>query len=247
MKIVYTLLILCSLLSCQRQWHLAEVDPDTYRFDRYNSVKADPEIEKLIEPYKSQLDAEMNEIIGTVKHDLSKARPESTLGNFLSDVLVVQAEACSGERIDFAAQNYGGIRVPSVPAGNINRGKVYEIMPFENMLTILAVKGDVVDRLIQKMAESGGWPISEHLNFVIEDERATQITIHGETLDMDKTYHMALPDYIANGGDNCDFLVNQKRLPCEISIRDAIIKHILEMTERGEEVEAQKTGRITKS
>lgn len=247
MNRIYTLLILCSLLSCQRQWHLAEVDPDTYRFDRYNSVKEDPEIKSMIQPYKSQLDAEMNQIIGTVKHDLTKAKPESTLGNFLSDLLVVQGEACSGETIDFAAQNYGGIRVPSVPAGKINRGKIFEIMPFENMLSVLEVKGNVLIQLINKMAESGGWPISKQLNFVIDNDKPTNITIRGEAFDMNKRYRIVLPDYIANGGDNCDFLIDQKRLPCDISIRDAIIKHILEMTERGEEIEAQKTGRITKS
>lgn len=247
MKVIYTLIILFSLASCQRQWHLAEVDPDTYRFDRYNSIKEDPEIKKLIEPYKSQLDAEMNEIIGKVKHDLTKARPESTLGNFLSDLLVVQAEDCSGAEIHFAAQNYGGIRVPSVPAGNINRGKIYEIMPFENMLSILELKGDAVEKLINKMAESGGWPVSEQLNFVIDNGHPKNITIKGEALNTSKTYRIALPDYIANGGDDCDFLINQQRIACDISIRNAIIKHIIELTANGQEIEAQKTGRITGS
>lgn len=187
MRILLSISILLLLLSCQRQWHIAEVDPETYRFDRYNSIKEDPAINDLIKPYKAQLDAEMNEVIGQVKSELSKGRPESTLGNFLADLLVIEASECTGQQIDFAAQNYGGIRVPTVGKGDITRGKVFEIMPFENMLSVLEVKGDIVNRIIQKMASSGGWPISNDVNFTIQDGRAGNIKIHGEDLDMTKT------------------------------------------------------------
>lgn len=245
MRILLSISICLLFSSCQRQWHLAEVDPETYRFDRYNSVKADPDIVDLIKPYKAQLDAEMNEVIGQVKFELTKGRPESTLGNFLADLLVIQASECTGQQIDFAAQNYGGIRVPAVGKGDITRGKVFEVMPFENMLSVLEVKGDIVNRIIQKMASSGGWPISKEVSFTIQDDQAGNITIHGEALDMNKTYIIGLPDYIANGGDNCDFLIDQKRLECNITIRDAIIKHIIELTEKGELVESSITERIT--
>lgn len=245
MRILLSISIFLFFTSCQRQWHLAEVDPETYRFDRYNSIKEDQAIKDLIQPYKEELDAEMNEVIGQVKSELIKARPESTLGNFLADLLVVQATECTGQQIDFAAQNYGGIRVPAVGKGDITRGKVFEIMPFENMLSVLEVKGDIVNKIIQKMASSGGWPISKDVSYTIQDDQAGNIKLHGEPLDMNKTYTIGLPDYIANGGDNCDFLINQKRLECNISIRDAIIKHISELTADGRPVESKVTGRIT--
>lgn len=245
MRILLSFSILLLLSSCQRQWHLAEVDPETYRFDRYNKIEEDPEIKALIKPYKQELDAEMNEVIGRVESELTKARPESSLGNFLADLLVQKASECTGRQIDFAAQNYGGIRVPAVGKGDITRGKVYEIMPFENMLSVLEVKGDIVNQLIQKMAGSGGWPISQEVSFTIQDDQAGNIKIHGESLDMNKMYTMALPDYVANGGDNCDFLIDQTRLDCGLSIRDAIIKHIIELTQKGETVNSEMTGRIT--
>lgn len=245
MRILLLIFISLIIFSCQRQWHVAEVDPDTYRFDRYNKIQEDAEINALIQPYKKQLDVEMNEVIGQVKNELIKAKPESTLGNFLADLILKQAEDCTGKTVDFAAQNYGGIRVPAVGKGGITRGKTYEIMPFENMLSVLEIKGDIANRLIQRMAASGGWPISHSLHFVIQDDQAGNITIHGEPLDMNKTYIIALPDYVANGGDNCDFLIEQTRIPCGISIRDAMINHIIELTEAGEVIDPELTGRIT--
>jgi len=243
-RIFLSLSIVLLLSSCQRQWHLAEVDPETYRLDRYNNIKDDPDINALIQPYKQELDAEMNEVIGQVESELTKSRPESSLGNFIADLLAQKASDCTGRQIDFAAQNYGGIRVPAVAKGDITRGKVYEIMPFENMLSVLEVKGDIVNQLIQKMANSGGWPISQDLSFTIQDDQAKNIQIHGELLDMNKTYTIAIPDYVANGGDSCDFLIDQNRLDCGISIRDAIIKHITELTQNGETVKSDITGRI---
>jgi len=244
-RILISISIVLLFISCQRQWQLAEVDPETYRFDRYNSIKEDQALKDMIQPYKEELDAEMNEVIGQVKTELTKAKPESTLGNFLADLLVVEASDCTGRQIDFAAQNYGGIRVPAVGKGDISRGRIFEIMPFENMLSVLEVKGDIVNKIIQKMASSGGWPISKDVSYTIQDDQAGNIKIHNEPLDMNKMYTMALPDYITNGGDNCDFLIDQKRLDCNISIRDAIIKHIIELTAEGKLVDSKITGRIT--
>jgi 2',3'-cyclic-nucleotide 2'-phosphodiesterase (5'-nucleotidase family) len=223
---------------------VAEVDPESYRFDKYNKIDADSSLVAFIEPYKQQLDAEMNEVIGEVGTVLTKKRPESTLGNFVADLVLTQAEKCSGVKVDFAAQNYGGIRVPEVSTGPFTKSKAFDIMPFENMVTVIEAKGTVVKQLFNKMAASNGWPISKTVQLVLNQDRLSDAFIKGELLDESKTYVFALPDYIANGGDGCDFLIEQKRLPCNVSVRDAIINHVRELTASGEKITATLSDRI---
>ncbi len=244
MKIHWILFICLLFSSCQKHWQVAEVDPESYRFDKYNKVKADSSLVAFIEPFKQQLDKEMNEVIGEVAVPLIKNRPESTLGNFLADLILSQAEKCSGVSIDFAVQNYGGIRVPEVGAGPFTKSKAFDIMPFDNMITVIEAKGTVVRQLCNRMAQSNGWPISKSMQLVVDDGQLTDVYVHGEALNDSKTYVFALPDYVANGGGQCDFLIEQKRLPCHVLVRDAIINHVRELTTAGEKITATLTDRI---
>lgn len=239
------LILFISLVSCQRQWYVAEADVEYIRFNKY-AAEPDPEIEAMINPYKSQIDGEMNEVIGYVEHDLTKRLPESTLGNFIADLLKIETEREFNMEIDFAAQNHGGIRIPSIPKGPLKKNKIYEVMPFDNTLVVIEAKGSIVKQLFDRIAAKGGWPISKEVSFMISDSKAMDIEITGKPLDMNKTYRFSLPDYIANGGDECGFLKNEKRFDNGYFVRDAIIFHIEEMNRRKEKVSAKISGRIKK-
>jgi len=243
-KLSILLFFLIVFSSCQRKWHLAEVDPDVYRFNRYLNVEPDKSIDSLIAPYKLQLDEEMNQEIGYIATELLKERPESTLGNFVSDALVPIAEAEFNMDVDFGVQNYGGLRVSSIPVGHMTKGKAFEIMPFDNLLIVIKAKGSVVKRLFDRIADTGGWPVSSAVNFTIENDEAVDITIHGDTLDLDKTYAFALPDYVANGGDRCDFLIKEERFSSSLMIRDAIIKYVTQKTAAGDSIYINLENRI---
>lgn len=241
-----SVLIVCItiLLSCQRKWHLAEVDPEVYRFNRYLNVATHDGIDSLIAPYKLQLDEEMNEEIGYIASELLKERPESTLGNFVSDALVPISAAEFTMDVDFGVQNYGGMRVSSIPVGPITNGKVFELMPFDNLLVVISAKGAVVKKLFDRIADSGGWPISSAVSFSIDNEKAVDILINGEPLDAEKTYAFALPDYVANGGDKCDFLISEERVSSTLMIRDAIIQYVKLQTAKGDSIYINLENRI---
>lgn len=63
------------------------------------------------------------------------------------------------EAADFAVFNTGGLRRP-LPLGNITRGDVFELMPFENELVILTMNGEAVKKLVNFIATKGGAPVS---------------------------------------------------------------------------------------
>ncbi len=205
--------------------HLADIEPNLYRIDD-SQGSGDQAIEVIIEPYKAQFDREMNQVIGTIGMELTKNQPESTLGNWLADLLQEEITQVVDQKIDFTVQNYGGIRISSIPEGPITRGKVFELMPFDNLAVVVELDANHTRKFIHLMAEDGGWPISKALSYQIEGGKAKKIRLNNEPLSDTKTYWVAMPDYIANGGGNADFLKDKNRIQTPYLIRDLIIKHI---------------------
>lgn len=207
--------------------HLADIQNKRYEISDTVPAKEDQAIQDMIRPYKLQLDSIMDKVIGYNSAMMVKNKPESTLGNWLADIILKEAKLLYDKPIDFAVQNYGGIRVPNVPAGPLTIRTAYEVMPFDNAIVVIEAKGILIKSMFEKMARSGGWPISEGVACTISKKgELLEVLIQGEKLDNNKTYRFALPDYIANGGDNCSFLVNQKQIVLGMKIRDAIIHHL---------------------
>lgn len=227
-------------ISCGKVFHIA--DASEHRYGITETIPPDSSINALILPYKMQLDSLMDVVIGNNDKELKKGKPESTLGNWMADIMFEEATKRSNKSVDFAIQNYGGIRVPSLDAGPIIVREIYEIMPFDNELVIIEAKGLIINRLFERIARSGGWPISDQVRLMIKDDKIESLYINGKTVDPTMEYRFALPDYIANGGDGSDYLINQKRENLGIKIRDLLIEHLQNEPDELQTVEI--TGRI---
>ena len=114
-------------------------------------------------------------------------------------------------------------------------------------MVIMECKGDVVMKLMERIAEYGGWPVSRQIKMVISDNQLSAITLHGEPIDPARRYRFILPDYIANGGDNCDFLTDEKSVNTGLLIRDLLIGELKYQTALGKKITAEKEGRILKN
>jgi 2',3'-cyclic-nucleotide 2'-phosphodiesterase (5'-nucleotidase family) len=231
------------IASCAKQFHLADVKERTYRIEKA-SYPVDVKVASMIEPYKMQLDKTMNEVIGYSEEELVKKRPSSNLTNWFMDALLDETQKLVASKIDFAIQNYGGIRVPFLAKGNVTVGKVYELMPFDNQMYIMEIKGSVIQSFFDKIAESGGWPVSKGVYFEIAFGKAANVKINDQMLQADKTYTMAIPDYIANGGDNMDMLKGLKAINTKALIRDLIISNLKAMSAKGETIKPNNELRI---
>ena len=226
MKRTFSILFIVLLgLSCSKVLYKTKTESQFYTIDKQTS-STDTSIANIISPYKQSLDEEMNLIIGNCPKEMTKAQPESTIGNWMADLIAIKAEEYFNEEIDLSAQNYGSIRIASLPKGDITKGKIYELMPFENRMVLLYIKGDILQLFFDRMALAGGWPISKSVKYKIENEKAVDIYIGAENLNLDKIYKLALPDYIANGGDNCDFFKDVKRKESPKLVREAIFEYI---------------------
>lgn len=233
--------MLFALSACQQTWQLQEVEVKQLRMTE--ELPSDSTLNSIIEPYRKDLSKAMNVTIGHCAALLLKARPEGTLNNFVGELLYERTTHHYGA-IDFAIANYGGLRIPSIPPGPVTIGKIYELMPFDNQIVVLKMKGTLLQQLLDRIAERNGWAISKQLRFEIKDDKAINVTINGENLDLKKEYAVSIPDYIANGGDGCDFLEAAERFDLNILVRDAMIEFVKNTEAEGEMLNAVLDGRI---
>lgn len=236
--------LLITFSGCSRVYHIAKEETQTIRInEKIAASTSDSEIESLIAPYKAQLDQQMNQVIGKSAMELVKEKPESSLGNWVADAILDSAVRHTGKDYDLAMSNYGGLRISSLPAGEITKGKIYELMPFDNYLVVLSLKGDVLMRLFERIADYGGWPISRGVQLSFRDSLVHHVTLHGLPIDSQRIYTVVISDYVANGGDRCDFLEEQPRENLEVYFRDALIDQVMWLEKNGKQIEASIEGR----
>ena len=76
--------------------------------------------------------------------------------------------------------------------------------------------------------------------------KATNITISGKTIDPSKIYTIAMPDYVANGGDQMEACLNAiARTDYPETIREMIIQYMEQLTSQGKTITSSIDGRIT--
>lgn len=190
-----------------------------------DSLADDSAMAALVVPYRDQLESRVNEVIGTAEAPFEKGQPEAPLGNLAADAMLADVQQWVDRPVDIALTNNGGLRIP-LNAGRITVGLIYELMPFDNLLSVLDLTGVQVDSLAQQLARLGGEPIAG-FTFVIDRERARDILVAGAPLDVDRMYRLVTSDYLANGGGNMPALWEPSgRQDLGVLLRDTYIRHI---------------------
>lgn len=233
--------LLLAATACNKHFQAAQYQFEEKKIE--GSAVHDAAMDSIIAPYKVALDKEMNVPIGYSDTILTRNQPESDLGNFMCDMLLKKAIAYYGHPVDFTFLNNGGIRIPNLPAGKITRGQIIELIPFDNRLVIMQLKGTTVDSLFNYLASKGGWNIAG-ARYKIKDGKAVNIVIGNKPLDKSVTYTMAVSDYLAQGGDNCIMLKGIAYMDLKKILRDILIEGIMEMNDRGEHIKSVLDGRI---
>jgi len=242
--IILSILVLTSLSCSHKTWVITHATSSKIAIDSTTEQAADKNFEAYLLPVKQRIDARMNVVIGRAAETMKGKGPESLLSNFSADVYRQTASAFLKEEVDISVVNLGGLRTV-VPAGNITVGKVFELMPFENELVIVWLKGDKLNGLLQYFAGMGGEGVSG-IRMEIKEKKAVNITVGGKPLDMEKLYSIATNDYLAGGNDKMIQLAqNVKRINTGIKVRDMLLDYIKSETQKGNMIQSKLDGRIT--
>jgi 2',3'-cyclic-nucleotide 2'-phosphodiesterase (5'-nucleotidase family) len=246
LKISLLFLAACGMVSCHTHQVLVKTSRTEYHIDSH--LAEDSAVIKEYQPYKKQMDAQMNGVIGQCEQELTKSYdlPETLLGNFFSDAVLTECKKID-PAIDFAlATTKGGLR-NNIAKGDIHLSNVFELMPFENETVLLTLKGADVQLMLQSIANAGGEPVAG-IKMDIKNQKAVNVLINGQPFDPAKTYRVLTSDYIAGGGDHIGGLQNPaEKKVLGLKIRDALIAYIKEQAAAGKKINAQLDGRITKS
>lgn len=245
-----SVLFLFSLLAagCATKAHITKIETRNYRLETTTNNEIDSSAYYTILPYQKSLNADMNAVLAFSDQALERGQPEGLLGDFAADACLGVANQMyypgDGKKIDFLFLNNGGLR-NSLPKGNITKGNVFELMPFENELVVLKINGTLVKKIFNFIASKDGAPVAG-ARFSIKDKEAVNIFINNEVFDSTKTYKAATSDYLANGGDQLFFLANVKeRESINLKVRDAIIQYLKQKSKADEHIVVKKDQRIS--
>ena len=116
---------------------------------------------------------------------------------------------------------------------------------------LLKLNGKLLKQLLNHIASRGGWPCAgmqwqiKKLPAGQAGKTAVNIIIAGNALDENKEYNIALLDYIANGGDECEMLKTIPQQNNGYLFRDAVIDYFTKLNKEGKKITASIEKRVT--
>ena len=223
------LLLAALFTACHRPMRVAATQGQILMIDSTLDAIQDTQYLQFLAPIKADLEAQLGTPIGYAPVALEVHQPECTMLNWASDALLTMARQLCPEPVDVAVVNIGGMRC-EWPTGDITFRHVFELMPFDNMLVVLTLKGSDLQQLCEMFAYENGQGIAGMRIKAVGDRVMQQealVTINGKPLEMDKTYTVATSDYLSQGNDG--MLPLKDHIKCwnsEQKIRDLYIEYI---------------------
>lgn len=205
----------------------------------------------LIE-YQYKVDQIMGSPIGVqvsalfTNADKAARKTETALGDLIADGF---KWAMRSMNPDFGFVCGGTIRT-DLPAGSILMKDVYAVLPFDNTMFVVTLKGTDVQALFDYIATikqgNGAFPqVSDGVTFTINYDKGVceNIMIGGKPLDPSKNYVIATDSYHATGGDGYAVFKNAtNKYDSSIWMRDAFVEYLKNL---GAPIDPVVKGRIT--
>ncbi len=233
------------LASCQTHYEVTAVEAYRMPMDSVWDTIPDEAVRTLLSPYKVRVDSVMNEVKGEAAVSMDRFRPESPLSNLIADVLRLAAKDVTGHPADMGLVNIGGIR-NALTQGNITTENIYEILPFENSLCVLTLKGVHLRALLENIAARGGEGVSGVKMTIDSQRRVLDARIGGQPISPDRLYTIATIDYLAEGNDGMTALKQARDRICPegATLRGLFVKYVEQQTAAGKKITAKIEGRI---
>ena len=186
--------------------------------------------------------APLKEVIGYCPKAMRHYRPESELSNMIVDCIKRSTEEVTGRHVDVALANMGGIR-QDLPEGDIQVGDIYAMLPFNNYLCYVAVKGADLRKMLSGIA--GHVEALSGVEMEIKGHKLTKVLVGGKPIDDEKVYGLATIDFLLAGGDGISVArYAQELIQSEVLVRDAVLPYLRSLTAEGKPVSYAKDGRV---
>ncbi|RUR41826.1 multifunctional 2',3'-cyclic-nucleotide 2'-phosphodiesterase/3'-nucleotidase/5'-nucleotidase [Clostridium perfringens] len=195
---------------------------------RKDTLPVDKNMEDILAKFEADLAPIMNEKVTDLSVDLPHNRDTgvSPMGATVAETMRRIVDA------DIAITNGGGVRAPLM-AGTITVGDMYTILPFDNTLVTMEMKGSDIIKVLEHGIEPDNFGWGQHagvkLWYTPGAERGEKITsvrlADGTKLENDKYYTVVTNDFMAVGGDYYDFSAAKNVVDTNLVIRDEIANY----------------------
>ena len=208
---------------------------------------ADEKIAAKVARLAAQADKELLTVVGRAGTELSAERElirraEAPFGDLVADL----AREYSGAQV--ALFNAGGFRA-TIPAGEVRLKEIFQAFPFRNELVTGVLTGAALQAALDHSAaldpedNPGGFLQVSGVRLRIQDGKAVDVTLDGRPLDPAADYRVAVPDFLAAGGDGYDMLTGLR----DPENTGQLIADLLVSAFRNQgEVDAKLDGRISR-
>ena len=177
-----------------------------------SEISENKEVLALLSPYQEFGQQKLLVKVGNIDAGLNGERDTVRRQPAALAVLIGQA-MMDRTRANFAVMNAGGVR-DSLPGGDLTYKDVLKIQPFGNTLVTVDLTGqEVLAYLgtIGKMtAGSGAFPQFAGVQLMMDAGTVSNVVIQGAPLDLNKSYKMAINNFVAAGGDGYPKLTAHK-------------------------------------
>lgn len=222
-----------------------------------SSIPDDLALEKIVAPYSAKVRA-LNVVIGKLALELKKGPVGAgNLGNFVADGIRAQSSAKLGQPVSLAVTNSGGLRKNTIAPGDLMAADIFELLPFENALVQIDLRGDQLLKLLDVVVSSGdalsGARIKYRMNANNRPELASALLLDSQgrevEIDPKANYSVVTIDYLLKlGSGRYSVLQEGKNVRLlGVTIRDALMDYVKSETAAGRPIKAALDGRFALS
>lgn len=226
--LIYLLYILLCFNCKQPKDYLTKIEGKQIPIS--DSIAINPDIEAYIKPYRIHIEKDLDSVLAYAKDTYTKTDGafNTAIGNYMADAVFDESNPIfknrTGKNIDMVILNHGGIR-SIISKGPIKTRTAFEIMPFENSIIVVALKGSQIDSLTNYLSKAHkAHPISKLQLTIDKNFDVIEASINGKKIEKDTIYYVATNDYLYNGGDGMTFFKpNEGVFTLDYKIRNALI------------------------
>lgn len=221
---------------------------------------SDPALRALAATYDERLDAALAAPVAKLATALpveGARAAESRLGSLVADAW---RSACGAE---IGLMQSGGLRA-GLPAGTLRRRELAAVLPFGNRVVCVRLTGAAlraalehgvagIERQLGTLLQVSGLRYDVDLSRPVGD-RVRAVSVGGRTLDGARLYSVAMPSFLAAGGDGFSTLEARpspgngpeaRRLDGDVRLDLAVLEEYLVRVGGNNPVPAPETGRIS--
>ncbi|MCC3763717.1 bifunctional metallophosphatase/5'-nucleotidase [Glycomyces sp. TRM65418] len=227
-------------------------------------VPADEAQSDILAEYGPLAEEAGGRVVGYIAEDIKRGATraeEFPLGSLIADAQLWNTADADAGGAEIAFMNPGGVRADLLydqgTPGEATYAEVFTVQPFANYVVTIDLTGEqILEALRQQLpgeqrSTTLTLQVSEGFTYTW-DKTATgadqivadSLRLHGEPIDMDRTYRVTVNSFLADGGDSFTvFAEGANRLFGELDV-DAFEDYLAEFGTQASPIEAPEPGRI---